>query len=98
MSKDRRRGAYFYLVLILTAILAAGTSVLASVAVNHRSVERERAAREASERAFCGIIVLLDDTYHKTPPQPGTATAQLAKAVAVARTVNHCPPYKESEK
>ncbi len=91
IGKDRRRGAYFYAVLILTAILAAGTSVLASVAVNRRSVERETAARQATERAFCGIIVLLDDTYRRTPPPPGSTSAQLAKAVSVARAVNRCP-------
>lgn len=86
-----RKDAYFWLIMVVTVIFAAAGSILISVGVNHRSIERERAARQATERAFCGIIILLDDSYSKTPPATA-AGRELARAVSNARAVNHCSP------
>lgn len=69
-------------------ILALGATIIYQV--NTRSIARERSAREASEQAFCGIIVLLDDSWRSTPPTAPSGKA-LAAAVAEARAVNHCP-------
>lgn len=94
---EARKDAYFWLVMVVTVVFASAGSILVSVGVSHRVnqrlLERERAAREATERAFCGIIVLLDDSYKKVKPiQPGGIA--LAKAISLARTANHCPPYQ----
>lgn len=88
---ERRKDAYFWLIMVATVIFAAASSILVSVGVNQRSIERERAARQASERAFCGIIILLDDSYSRTPPAT-QAGKELAQAVSNARVINHCPP------
>lgn len=92
---EARKGAYFWLIMVATVVFASGGSILISVGiahrVNERSLAREQTAREASERAFCGIIILLDDSYNRTPPAT-EAGRQLAKAVSNARIVNHCPP------
>lgn len=74
-----------FMILILGAI--------AIYQVNSRSIARERAAREASEQAFCAIIVLLDDSWRSTPPTAPSGKA-LSTAVANARIVNHCPPRR----
>jgi hypothetical protein len=58
---------------------------------NDHSIARERAARRASEQAFCGIIVLLDNAWIAAPPTTDSGR-QLASAVSTARIVNGCPP------
>lgn len=86
-----KRDAYFWLVMVATVILGAGSSMLVSTEVNKRSVERERTARVASEQALCQVYVILDNVYAKTPPTT-EAGRDLAAAIANARVVNHCPP------
>lgn len=85
---------YSWLVVVLVPIMAAVAVLVVSLRVNQRSIERERAARVASEQAFCAIIVLIDDSYRQQRPPPGTASARLALAISNARVVNHCPPYR----
>lgn len=90
LESDRRHRGYLRLWVIAGVIMAlvlVGTWVQTQ---NSRSIERERRARVASEQAFCGIIVLLDDAWSVAPPTTPSGR-QLAAAVSTARIVNHCP-------
>jgi hypothetical protein len=71
--------------------MASMAVLVVSLRVNQQSIARETKARQASEQAFCGILILLDDTYRKTPPST-PAGKGLARAIAVARQQYHCPP------
>lgn len=91
LESDRRNRGWLRLLVAAGAIVAltlVGTWVQTQ---NARSIERERKARVASEQAFCGIIVLLDNAWHTLPPTTPSGR-QLAAAVSTARVVNHCPP------
>ena len=94
VARAARRDAYFYIVVIATVILGFGASILTNVVINNRSLQREREAREGSQRAFCAIIILLDDSYRAVPPATPSGK-QLAAAIASARVTDGCPPPKE---
>ena len=94
MREHGRPGWYSWLVVVLVPIMASVAVLVVSLRVNQRSIERERTARVASERAFCQILVLIDNSYHQSRPVKGTPSYDLSRAIANARTVNHCPPYQ----
>lgn len=78
-----RRGAYFWGVMILTAVLSAGSSVLASVVLTNRS-----------ERKLCAVVITSDDAYHRTPPSTPIGRDQAANFTRLRRELG-CPPFKE---
>lgn len=77
-----RRGAYFWLVMVGTVVMAAGSSILASVILTTRS-----------ERKFCAVVISVDDGYRRTPPvtDPGRTQAQIYSRL---RSELGCPPYE----
>lgn len=89
---------YSWLVVVLVPIMASVAVLIVSLRVNQQSIKREHAAFVQSQRAFCGIVILLDDTYRLKPPPPGSTTERLAQAVAYARAANNCPPHQGSMK
>jgi hypothetical protein len=95
MQAHGRPAWWSWLVVVLVPLLASVGVLVITLRVNERTVEttvaREREARRAAELAFCGIIVLLDDTYKRTPPET-PAGKGLAKAVRDARGTYNCPP------
>jgi hypothetical protein len=95
MQEHGRPGWYSWLIVVLTPILAATGVLIISLKVNERTIEdsiaRERAARQQTEQAFCGIIVLLDDSYSRSAPVT-PAGKELAVAVRRARVDYRCPP------
>lgn len=93
MHEHDHPGWYSWVVVVMAPILASMAVLNISLKVNERSIERERSAREASTRAFCSIIILLDDSWHDTPP-PSQSGKALALAVSNARAVNHCPTHQ----
>jgi Tfp pilus assembly protein PilN len=91
LESDRKARGWLTLLTAVGVVLAlvlAGSWVQTQ---NNKSIEREREARLASEQAFCGIIILLDDAWNASPP-PSSSGKSLAAAVAHARVVNHCSP------
>jgi hypothetical protein len=94
MRAHGRPGWYSWLVVVLVPILASMAVLVTTLKVNERtvreSVARESEARRASERAFCGIVTLLDDSYRRTPPST-QAGRELAMAVRNARAGYRCP-------
>lgn len=95
MTEHRLPSWYSWVVVVLVPVMASTAVLIVSLRTNQRSIERERAAREQSQVAFCNIVILLDDSYHQTPPKLDSGK-KLAKAISTARVVNHCPPYKEN--
>jgi hypothetical protein len=93
LESDRRTRGYRLLLLWASVIAALALGVTWVNIQNNHSIARERTARVASQRAFCGIIILLDDSYRHTPPST-QAGRQLASAISTARIVNSCPPPK----
>ena len=80
-------------ILIICISLTVATTVLA-LAANKRSEARERTARLTSERAWCSVIITLDDSYRETPPTT-PAGKNVAEGIARLRTQFRCPPPKE---
>lgn len=78
-----------WVVVVVVPMLVAALGMMVSLSVNARSIERERLAREESQRAFCAIVVLLDDSYRRNPPST-PAGRELARAIAQARNANRC--------
>lgn len=100
MTARRLPSWYSWVVVVLLPIMASMAVLVISLRVNDRSIERERAARLASEqasaasqRALCDIYVALDDAYASAAPT-SPAGKRLAAAIAAARVVNHCPPRR----
>lgn len=77
-----RRGAYFYIVMVLTVILAAGSSILVTQILTSRS-----------ERKFCDAIMSVDDGWHRSPPTTDPGREQ-AKIYSDLRGRLGCPPYE----
>lgn len=67
---------------VATVILAAGSSLLGTVVLTHRS-----------ERKLCDIVILSDDTYHQNPPTSDLGRKQ-AENFSKLRTDLGCKPYK----
>lgn len=67
IRKSLRRDAYFYAVMVLTVVLAAGSSILVTVVLTHRS-----------ERKLCAVVINADEGYQRVPPQtrPGQEQAR----------------------
>jgi hypothetical protein len=87
---------------ITVAFVACLITAIASVGyaswVNGQSQKRAEQAQaqlavaQAQQRAaLCGMVVLMDDAYSKTPPST-PAGRNLADAIAVARVRAQCPP------
>lgn len=78
-----RRGAYWWLVMVLTAVTSAG----ASIAVTYVSIQR-------SERKLCAVVTTTDDAYHRVPPLTEPGRQQAANFNRLRHDLG-CPPYKE---
>ena len=91
LEADRRARGWLRLLLAVGAILAIIAAGVLVQRQNDLGIARERAAREASEKALCQVIVVLDDTYRKAKPTT-PAGIQVAAAIANMRAVNHCAP------
>jgi len=81
-----KRGAYVYLIMIATVMLAAGATLITM------RILTERAIRD-SERKLCAIVILSDDAYRQNPPTSETGKA-LAKNFSVLRKDLGCKPYE----
>lgn len=98
MTSHRLPAWYSWVVVVLVPVMAAVGVLVISLRVNQRSIERERAARVASEQArlaseqaLCRVFIVLDDAYAAAAPQT-PAGKKLAEAVAYVRATNHCAP------
>ena len=77
---SRKRDAYFVLVMVLTVLAAAGSSILVSVVLTQRS-----------ERKFCAIVINIDDGYRRVPPSTD-AGRQQAMIYSQLRAELGCDP------
>jgi len=77
-------------VILITAISLSLAALLIGLRANEVSENRERAARQASERAWCSVIIVMDDSYRQVPPAT-PAGKKLAEGIAGLRMRN-CPP------
>lgn len=83
---------YQALVVLVVAFTLAGAALLISLRANKVSENRERAARLESERAWCAVLVTLDDAYRIPGQEPKTSTGRnVAEAISALRGRN-CPP------
>jgi hypothetical protein len=89
---ERRWPPAYTLVAILLSSLTTG--VLAIVISTHgtsESIMRIEENRRASDRALCGVVVTLDDSYRQIPPTT-PAGKNLAVGLAELRRDLHCTP------
>jgi hypothetical protein len=93
---------YWWVVMIGTVLSCAAASILISLQVQARALERERAQRiEVQQKAdalrietnakWCKIVTTLDDEYRKTPPTTPTGV-NIAEAMRDLRVSLDCPP------
>lgn len=81
---------YQVLVVLIVAVTMAGAALLISLRANDVSERRERAARLASEMAWCDVIVTVDESFRAAPPVQESGK-KLARGMADLRARN-CPP------
>jgi len=75
---------YSWVVVVMLPVMASMAVLVVSLRVNERSIERERAAREATDQALCSVFAPLDDQYKATPP-PTKSGKVFAANIAEAR-------------
>lgn len=80
---------YSWIVVVLLPVLSATAVLIVSLRVNERSIERERAAREATDRALCSVFAPLDDGYKVTPPATASGKQFAANLAAARKKVCH---------
>lgn len=79
-----RRGAYFYVVMVATVLMAAGVSLVAA-----------RQATKSSERKLCAVVITTDDAYHRMPvDRLSQAGKEQAANFSRLRQELGCAPYK----
>ena len=92
VARAQRRAnitAYFWLVLIVTAVGGPAVAVLVS---RHLAIENER----ASERKLCAVVITSDEGDRANPP--GTAARRTqASNIARLRVALGCPAHQENE-
>lgn len=81
----RRRGAYFWLIMVSYMIAGPAVAIWISSEGTHRS-----------ERKLCTIVINTDDYYHLNPPTLPAGKAQAANFSKLRRDLG-CPPYKEAK-
>jgi hypothetical protein len=95
MADHRMPAWYSWVVVVLLPIMASVGVLVVTLRVSERTtqeaVDRERAARVASEQVLCQVFIVLDDVYAETAPTTA-AGKKLATAVAAVRASNHCAP------
>jgi len=98
MTARRLPAWYSWAVVVIVPVAVSMLVLVVSLRVNQRSIERERAARIASEQArlaseqaLCRVFIILDDAYTAAAP-PSEAGKKLAAAIADVRVTNHCTP------
>jgi hypothetical protein len=65
---SRERGAYFWLVMVLSVTLGFASNIFVTATLNART-----------ERKFCAVVATVDDGYRKKPPttDPGREQARI---------------------
>lgn len=77
-----RRGAYFWAIMILTVVLSAGSSILAT-----------RILTDRSARKLCAVVILTDDNYRRNPPQSVVLKQQAANFAKLRKELG-CAPFQ----
>jgi hypothetical protein len=77
-----KRGAYFWLIMVLTA----GLSGAGSIYVSAQNTKR-------TERKLCAVVVTTDDAYRRNPPQTRVGREQATNFTRLRNELG-CPPYK----
>ena len=80
---------YSWLVVVLLPVMASVAVLVISLRINERSIERERAARVATDRALCSVFSPLDDGYRAAPPSTTSGKVFAANLAEATRRVCH---------
>lgn len=83
-----QRGAYVYLIMIVTVICACAATLLTMRYLS------DRAIRE-SESKLCAIVILSDDTYRQNPPTTELGRKQAQNFSDLRKSLG-CKPYREA--
>jgi hypothetical protein len=81
-TRVRHLGSYFWLIMVLTAVIGPAVSVLISVHNTHRS-----------EMKLCTVVVTTDDAWLANPPTSPAGIKQAENFHQLRRALG-CPPYK----
>lgn len=87
MTSHRLPAWYSWVVVVMLPIMASMGVLVISLRINERTIDRETAARLASEHVLCQVFVVLDDAYSHAAPKTA-AGKQLAAAVHAVRITN----------
>lgn len=80
---------YSWVVVVMLPIMAAVAVLVISLRINERSIERERAARLATDNALCSIFTPLNDGYRAAPPTTTSGKVFAANLAEATRKVCH---------
>jgi hypothetical protein len=87
--RHRGMGVYAWVAVLISSITLPVLSLVISLNLNDRAIDRERMARLASEHAMCAIVVAQSDAYRQHPPTT-PAGRTVADKMAALRLAYHC--------
>ena len=81
--EERKRGAYFWAVMVVYMVLAPAAAILVSRQISLNIAHR-------SEQKLCGVIAQADDAWKVAPPTTPSGKAQAANMARLRRDYR-CP-------
>lgn len=81
-TRVRQLGGYFWLVMVMTAVIGPALAIWVSVENTHRS-----------ERKLCTVVMSTDDAWIINPPTSPAGITQAQNFHQLRRALG-CPPYK----
>ena len=82
---------YSWVVVLGLNLLTLVLTIVVVLTINQRSIERERAARLASERALCAVVDIYVRAAQEAPPPTTAYGKEIVKSMRDLRAALKCP-------
>lgn len=91
MTEHGHPGWYSWVVVLGGNMATLLLTVVVVLTVNQRSIDRERAARLASERALCAVVDIYVRAARETPPPTNAYGKEIVESMRALRAALKCP-------
>lgn len=91
MTEHGHPGWYSWVVVLGGNLATLALTVVVVLTVNARSIERERAARLASERALCAVVDIYVRAAQEAPPPTTAYGREIVERMRDLRIALQCP-------
>ncbi len=91
MAEHGHPGWYSWVVVVGGNLATLLLTVVVVLTVNQRSIDRERAARLASERALCAVVDIYVQAARDAPPPPTAYGREIVESMRALRAALRCP-------